>query len=279
MIILTKLICIDLDGTLLDDEKRISERDKEAIDCAKKHGIHITVFTGRNYYAALPYLQELGIEIPVVFQNGALIATPSAHQIFRLITLNSEIAVQVVRLCAQRGLYPVVYESFFSKKDMIVQKDYQGPFEKYFMFNQHRIRKVDSLENMLHQTESIAEIAIVGKDTLVEELVQNLSSKIDGFTPVKNQHIDGEIFMEIFGRDVGKEIALDFLTELFDLNLSEVAYIGDNYNDLKIMQKVGFPVAMANAPQDVKTVARFVTSSNNESGVSRAIEKIMGAIE
>ncbi len=85
--------------------------------------------------------------------------------------------------------------------------------------------------------------------------------------------------MEIFGRDVGKEIALDFLTELFDLNLSEVAYIGDNYNDLKIMQKVGFPVAMANAPQDVKTVARFVTSSNNESGVSRAIEKIMGAIE
>lgn len=276
---LIKLICIDLDGTLLNDEKKISEKDKRAIHLARSKGFNVTIFTGRNYYAALPYVQELGIEIPVVFQNGALIATPSLNKIFRMITLHSKIALEVVNLSKEYELYPVVYESFFSKKDMIVEKDYHGAFENYFRFNQHRTRKIDRLEEVLYKTENVAEIAVVGRDDLVENLVQNLSNKIDEFTPVKNQSIDGEIFMEIFGKDVGKEIALDFLLNFFELNLSEVAYIGDNYNDLKIMQKVGFPIAMQNAPQDVKNVAKFVTISNNESGVSLAIEKITGAMK
>lgn len=275
---LAKLICIDLDGTLLNDEKKISEKDRKTIELAKRQGFHITIFTGRNYYSALPYLQELSIEIPVVFQNGALIATTSANEIFRMISLDSKIALNVVKLCKKYDLYPVVYESFFSKEDMIVEREYHGAFENYFNFNRHRIRKVDQLENVLYKVKSVAEVAVVGKDDLVESLVLNLSNTMDGFTPVKNQHLDGEIFMEIFGKDVGKEIALDFLLKFFGLNLSDVAYIGDNYNDLKIMQKVGFAVAMANAPQDVKNVAKFVTSSNNESGVSLAIEKIMGAI-
>ncbi|MGJ8453882.1 Cof-type HAD-IIB family hydrolase [Pseudothermotoga sp. U03pept] len=276
--ILVKLICIDLDGTLLNDEKKISHKDKEAIETARRHGIYVTIFTGRNYYAAFPYLQELGIEIPVVFQNGALIATPSASEIFRMITLDSKIAAQTVELCKEYGLYPVVYESFFSKQDMIVEKNYQGAFENYFRFNQHRIKKIERLESLLHAVQEIAEVAVVGKDELIKALLLDLQNHTSEFTPVKNQNIDGETFMEIFGKNVGKEIALDFLLEFFDLELSQVAYIGDNYNDLKIMQRVGFPVAMANAPEDVKDVARFVTSSNNDSGVSLAIEKITGAV-
>lgn len=276
--ILVKLICIDLDGTLLNDEKKISQKDKETIETARRHDIHVTIFTGRNYYAAFPYLQELGIEIPVVFQNGALIATPSAGKIFRMVTLGSKIATQAVQLCKEYELYPVVYESFFSKQDMIVEEDYQGAFENYFRFNQHRIKKIERLEILLHNLEEIAEVAIVGKDESIRILLLELQNQTSEFTPVKNQHINGETFMEIFGKNVGKEIALDFLLEFFDLELSQVAYIGDNYNDLKIMQKVGFPVAMANAPEDVKDVAKLVTSSNNDSGVSLAIEKILEAV-
>ncbi len=274
-----KLICIDLDGTLLNDEKKVSEKDRCTIQQARTKGINVTIFTGRNYHAALPYVQELGIEIPVAFQNGALIATPSVNKIFRMITLDSKIAMETIRLSKKYGLFPVVYESFFSRQDMLLENDYYGVFESYFKFNHSRIKKIDRLESFLLTTESIAEVAIVGKDILIEKFTKDLLKNSDGFTLVKNQQIDSEVFMEVFGKDVGKEIALDFLLQLFNIDLSEVAYIGDNYNDLKIMQKVGFPIAMQNAPQDVKDVARFVTLSNNESGVSLAIERVMEAME
>ncbi|MFN4190270.1 MAG: Cof-type HAD-IIB family hydrolase [Pseudothermotoga sp.] len=274
-----KLICIDLDGTLLNDEKKVSETDRCTIQHARTKGINVTIFTGRNYYAALPYVQELGIEIPVVFQNGALIATPSVNKIFRMITLDSKIAMETIRLSKKYGLFPVVYESFFSRQDMLLENDYYGVFESYFKFNQSRIKKIDRLESFLLTTKSIAEVAIVGKDILIENLTRDLLKNSDGFTLVKNQQIDSEVFMEVFGKDVGKEIALDFLLHLFNIDISEVAYIGDNYNDLKIMQKVGFPIAMQNAPQDVKDVAKFVTLSNNDSGVSLAIERVMEAMK
>ncbi|MFN3284150.1 MAG: HAD-IIB family hydrolase, partial [Pseudothermotoga sp.] len=238
-----RLICIDLDGTLLNDEKKVSEKDRRTIQHARTKGINVTIFTGRNYYAALPYVQELGIEIPVVFQNGALIATPSVNKIFRMITLDSKIAMETIRLSKKYGLFPVVYESFFSRQDILLENDYHGVFESYFNFNQSRIKKIDLLESFLLTTKSIAEVAIVGKDILVEEFTKDLLKNSDGFTLVKNQQIDSEVFMEVFGKDVGKEIALDFLLHLFNIDLSEVAYIGDNYNDLKIMQKVGFPIA------------------------------------
>lgn len=274
-----KLICIDLDGTLLNDEKKVSEKDRCTIQYARTKGINVTIFTGRNYYAALPYVQELGIEIPVVFQNGALIATPSVNKIFRMITLDSKIAMETIRLSKKYGLFPVVYESFFSRQDMLLENDYFGVFESYFKLNQSRIKKIDHLESFLLTTKSIAEVAIVGKEILIEKFTKDLLKNSDGFTLVKNQQIDSEVFMEVFGKDVGKEIALDFLLYLFNIGLSEVAYIGDNYNDLKIMQRVGFPIAMQNAPQDVKDVARFVTLSNNESGVSLAIERVMEAMK
>lgn len=277
--ILIKLICIDLDGTLLDDEKKISEEDRGVIHLARMKGVNVTIFTGRNYYAALPYVQELGIEIPVVFQNGALIATPSLEKIFQMRTLDSKVAIEAVRLSKKYGLFPVLYESFFSRQDMVLEREYHGNFEGYFKVNQHRIRKIDRLEDFLLTTERVAEVALVGEDLLIERLTRDLLEMLDGFTLVKNQHIGSEIFMEVFGKGVGKEIALDFLLDLFKIDLSEVAYIGDNYNDLKIMQKVGFPIAMQNAPQDVKDVAKFVTLSNNESGVSLAIERLMGAME
>ncbi|HBJ81460.1 MAG TPA: Cof-type HAD-IIB family hydrolase [Pseudothermotoga sp.] len=272
---MVKLVCIDLDGTLLNQEKKVSSQDKTAIELARKKGIKITVMTGRSYYSALPYVKEIGLNIPVVFQNGALIATPSLSDIFRCLLLPSKVALYAVELSFKYGLYPIVYESFFSHKDMFVKGEYCGAFNSYLIFNSQRLNKVDNLFQILKSRDEIAEIAVIGKEDTAELFLEQLCEQTDEFTSIKNQHIDGEVFLEIFSKGVGKEIALDFLLELFHLNADEVMYIGDNYNDLGVMQKVGLPVAMSNAPDEVKKYARFITASNDESGVSLAIKKFL----
>ncbi|WP_041446415.1 Cof-type HAD-IIB family hydrolase [Pseudothermotoga thermarum] len=271
-----KLVCIDLDGTLLDDKKEISSKNREAIKELQKLGVQVTIFTGRSYHSALAYVNQLDIQIPVVFQNGALICTPDRQKIFRQVWLDGEIAISAVELSKQFDVYPVVYESFFSEKDMYVESDYEGAFEEYFRQNLSRTNFISDLIGFLQKTPKIVEIALVGHVENVQAVVENLSKKYESqFTPVKNRQIDDTVFLEIFGKDVGKEIALDFLLNLFDASPSDTMFIGDNYNDLEVMKKVGYPVAMGNAPDEVKKVAKFITSTNNDSGVAKAIEEIL----
>ncbi len=273
---MVELVCIDLDGTLLNDNKVISEQDRKAIEKLQNSNIHVTIFTGRSFYSALPYVMQLGIQIPVVFQNGALICSSDGQRIFREVWLPSKIAQRVVEAGRQAGLYSVIYDSFFNSKDMYVEGIYEGAFKEYFELNLHRTNHVENLINFLESVESIVEVAIVGNAANVEEVVENLFEEFLGqFTPVKNREIDGTVFLEIFGKNVGKETALKFVLDLFHVSASNTMYIGDNYNDLEIMKKVGYAVAMGNAPEEIKKVASFVTLTNNDSGVAHAIQKLV----
>lgn len=272
---MVKLVCIDLDGTLLNDKKQISDQDKQVISLARQ-AAHITIFTGRSYFSALPYLEELGIDIPVVFQNGALIATPFERRVIHQISLNTKVALEALKHARRRGIYTVVYESFFSPQDMLVEKEYRGAFEYYFSYNTHRVRTVSDLAQAVRDRDSIAEIALIGKSRAVETLVQDLEMCCPkAFTAVKNQKKDETVFTEIFGPNTGKEKALDVMLNIYGIDPLQVMFIGDNYNDSEIMRKVGYSVAMDNAPEDIKKIARFTTASNNDSGVSLAIKKFV----
>ncbi len=271
-----ELVCIDLDGTLLDDEKKISESDLQAIEELQIMGVNITIFTGRSFHSALPYVNRLDIKIPVVFQNGALICSPDGKRIYRQVWLPSTVADRIVELSRQSELYAVVYDDFFNSRDMYVESAYHGAFDEYFRFNSHRTNFVEDLREFLSSRESVVEVALVGPNEKVEELVEELYREFqDQFTPVKNREINGTVFLEIFGKNVGKEIAIDFVLNLFHTDPLNIVYIGDNYNDLEIMKKVGYSIAMGNAPEEVKKAADFITLTNNNSGVAYAIERII----
>jgi len=273
---LIKLVCIDLDGTLLDSEKRISQHNIEAIRRVVELGVHVTIFTGRSFGSAAHYVRELGIKIPVVFQNGALIIDPVSMKIFRNIELESGLARHFVEKARENSVYPVVYESFFFEKDMLVEGPYVGAFERYFQLNSHRIRMVEDLSKELSQRKSVVEIALIGKIENVNRVIEEASAKLkNGYTVVENQKRDTEAFVEIFGPGVGKERALEFFLEMYAVTPEEVMYVGDNLNDASIMRMVGTSVAMMNAPDEIKRIATHVTDSNDESGVAKALEKLV----
>ncbi|HBT38696.1 MAG: HAD family phosphatase [Pseudothermotoga sp.] len=276
MVSLIKLVCIDLDGTLLDSKKHISQRNAETIRRVVESGVHVTIFTGRSFGSAAHYLKELDIRIPAVFQNGALIIDPVSMKIFRSIELDANLAKRFVELARAYSVYPVVYESFFFEKDMAIENTYEGAFEQYFQLNSHRIRMVEDLSKELSQKKSVVEIALVGKIESVNRVIEEASAKLkNGYTVVENQKREREAFVEIFGPGVGKERALEFFLEMYAVTLEEVMYIGDNLNDASIMRMVGTSVAMMNAPDEIKMIAKHVTDSNDESGVAKALERLL----
>ncbi|WP_041078645.1 Cof-type HAD-IIB family hydrolase [Thermotoga caldifontis] len=271
-----KLVCIDLDGTLLDSKKCISERNRESIRRAVELKVHVTIFTGRSFGSAARYVRELKISIPAVFQNGALIIDPVDMKVYRSIELDSTLARHFVESCRAHSVYPVVYESFFSEKDMLVEGPYHGAFEEYFRLNAHRITLVKDLIEELRKRNGVVEVALVGNVEDVNRAIWEVSSIFhDGYTIVENQKKDGEAFVEIFGPNVGKEKALEFFLDMYGISPKEVMYIGDNLNDISIMRMVGISVAMMNAPEEVRKIATYVTQSNDDSGVAKALERFI----
>ena len=266
---MVKLLILDLDGTLLTSDKRIADCDKKAITRALDSGVEITIFTGRNFHSALPYIEELGVEVPVVFQNGALVYDFSKKESVLEIRLDGDMARTVVDRAKKENVYAVVYTDFFSRKDMLVESDYEGPFKAYFESNSWRITRVDDLKKAVPET--VVEVALIGH----EDSISSVVSDLDGVSVIKGSMINGESFYEIFGPNCSKGEALEFVLEYFGISREDVAFIGDGYNDVEIMKKVGLPIAMGNAPEDVKSLARFVTSGNDECGVARAIEKFV----
>ncbi|KAF2959050.1 haloacid dehalogenase [Thermotoga sp. Ku-13t] len=271
-----KLVCIDLDGTLLDSKKCISESNRESIRRTIELGVNVTIFTGRSFGSAARYVRELEISIPAVFQNGALIIDPVGMKVYRSIELDSTLARHFVESCRAHSVYPVVYESFFSEKDMLVEGPYHGAFDEYFRLNTHRITLVKDLIEELRKKNSVVEVALVGSVDDVNRAIRDVSSIAhDGYTVVENQKRDGEAFVEIFGPNVGKEKALEFFLDMYGISPREVMYVGDNLNDVSIMRMVGISVAMMNAPEEVREIATYVTESNDDSGVAKALERFI----
>jgi len=266
-----RLVLLDLDGTLLNSCKEISRRNREILEAVLNKGMNVTIITGRSYVAACDYVHQLGIKTLVVFQNGALIYDFGRKQAVHISLLEGRKALQIIRIGKSRGMYPVLYENFFEVPDMVVDKFYSGPYARYFEMNRWRVKMVESLEDYTAGLEHVAEVALVGE----EKGFDSLEGLNDGISVVKNSVLGGHAFVEFFGPNSSKAHALQVLLKYFGVGEDETVFIGDNLNDISLMKRVGLPVAMGNAVEDVKKMARYVTTTNDEDGVAYALERVL----
>jgi len=269
-----KLIALDLDGTLLDNNKKIPPCHLDAINSALSKGIHVTFFTGRSRHSAMSVIRDLDFQIPMVFQNGALITKGFSKEVIRKIELNPDIAKRAYMLSKELGVFFVLYKDFFDEKDMVMSHPYEGQdLLNYFISSRWRHRYEDPL---IYMEKPVAQIALVGGENKIKEILNILSEEFgeNQFTPVKSRQEMKESFWEIFGYGAGKEEALRFLEDYFHVTPDEVMFVGDGYNDIGIMKMVGFPVAMDNAPYEVKRHAKYIAPSNEDCGVAWAINNI-----
>lgn len=271
---MVKLIVTDLDGTLLDDEKHIPIDNILGLKEAMENGIYVSIATGRNFHSAKAYVQELGLDVPVVFQNGAFIYQWMENKIIYQTPLQVEIAEKVINEARKIGLFYILYGDFLNEKDMYIDMDYNGNFSTYLRQNSWRLNVVEDVIKHLSKEKCLAEVALVGNEKMILSAIENsLDGLKDKASVVKNNVIENETFYEIFGPNSSKEHAMKFLFEHFNVKPEETMYLGDSYNDIGLLKMVGYPIVMQNAHKDVQIYAKHITKSNNDSGVAYAVRR------
>ena len=271
-----KLIAIDIDGTLLNPQGTITERNYSTLKKAIAQGIIVALCTGRSYFMAQKVVGEFDFELPLVLHNGAEIVNSSDGQMIEHWPLAQEVARQGVILMKQFSLEPIVYD-FHEGKHKLVYESINPTNEAY-------VRYMSTKESILHKTDDL--ISYIDHNPM-QLVAIHQESIIRNAMPILKNHIDANVFtsgrlfnleywfLEVLQSGASKATAVEHLAKLHNIEQKEIMAIGDNFNDLEMMEYAHLSIAMKNAPDEVKAVADFVTESNNDDGVAQAIERFV----
>jgi Cof subfamily protein (haloacid dehalogenase superfamily) len=266
-----KLIVSDMDGTLLNDDKKVSNETKEAIKKLENHGARFTIATGRIYPAAKVYSDELGVNAPLICCNGALIIDPLTDEILYGSVISKDIGVQVIEVCEAFGVYYHLYD-----KDTIYSDRMERVIAYFNEFSKtlpeaYKIKTkiVDSTRDLFEET-TIYKIGIYYDNSENALNMRKALEKIPGATGFKSL----ETMYDVLAEGTNKGTALRRLCEILNYDLNEVVAFGDNENDLEMLEAAGYGIAMGNAEEFVKDVADHVAETNEADGVRLALEKI-----
>ena len=267
-----KMLVTDMDYTLLNKEKRVSDRNREALRRAMEKGVHMVVATGRIYTSARIYAKLLGLDTPIIASNGALIKDAS-KTIFRDI-LSQDTVREMLRLCHKYGIYCHFFteNTIYSEKLINVSLRYTE-WNKYMgEEDQVRIRIVDDGEEIVEAAKSEVLKAVVFDDD--DEKIQKLRDGImeTGIVSVSQSMKHN---LEVMNKGVTKGNAVRILAQMYGINREEIIAIGDNENDISMIEYAGLGIAMGNAEEILKRAADHVTGDYQEDGVAEAIEKFI----
>ncbi|MFC0301234.1 sugar-phosphatase [Virgibacillus soli] len=265
-----KLIAIDIDGTLLNDQKQITQEVKDAIQAAKKKGVKIVICTGRPIVGVHDILEQLQLRDKndyVITFNGALVQHTYSNEVISKIALTSNDLQDLYELSMELD----VPMHFFDSENLYTpNKD----INKYTVY-EASANDIPLKYRMLNEVSDYIQIPKVmfidEPERLDKVIIEIPDSWKEKYTFVKS----APFFLEILHPSVSKGNAVKQLAEKFSIKREEVICIGDGENDLSMIEYAGCGVAMANAEPIVKEAATLQTLSNNENGVAVAIEKLI----
>lgn len=282
---MVKLIAIDLDGTLLNDEIKISNRNIEAIKTAGAHGIEVVVATGRANFDAARFFKEIGLNPWIIATNGATIHQPDGR-LYQSIPLDKGQAIDMLIKLEKEQFY---YEAFIENKICAPKYGEKILFDELekgvctkeeaalyrrgieIQFGQAGFTFISSYKELLGADTDIYNILAISYNE------EKLKNGWDKFRTLPNITVvsSGRYNFHLQHEQASKGNALRLLTNELGIDLSQAAAIGDNHNDISMLQIVGKSAAMGNADEKVKDVCDVVTLNHNEDGVAHFIESLL----
>lgn len=270
-----RLICIDMDGTLLNSKHEVSERNKEALRKAKELGVNIAITTGRLFCSARYYADLIGIDSPVIGSNGAYIKNKYDDIAILENEIPKDIAIEIYKIVKKHGL-TINFNSWntlLREDDVpethaysIMNKDLPDDKKVKFIVNSDVIDTINNFDGKILKGIVIEEAE--NKDKLwaaKDELKETFGDKLHVVS-------SGTDNFEVMIGTTSKGNAVAYLADTLNIQPEEVMCIGDSENDISMLKFAGVSVAMGNGLQIVKDVAEYVTDTNNNDGVAKAIE-------
>lgn len=281
-----KLFATDLDGTLLNRNSQVSPENAAAIQRAKQEGLKVTIATGRVYSDVINISRDGGIQTPVIGSNGATIHDENGERIFHL-PLDRETAASVMKWLEENEIY---YEAS-------TQQGIYAPSNHHaqIMADMERLLDTTPDENVKHMISSIKKHYAKKdhfrvnshQDIPAEAFIYNIMAfSLDPHQLKKGREhfasrsdvamvVSAEHNFEMQHPDVSKGNALAKLAEHFGVSMSDTAAIGDNFNDVSMIEMAGLGIAMGNAVAEVQDLADAITLTNVENGVAHALHCVL----
>ncbi|MBB1086596.1 sugar-phosphatase [Limosilactobacillus fastidiosus] len=266
-----KLVAIDIDATLINDQRQITLKTKRVLEAARQQGVKIVLCTGRPMTGVDAYLTELGLnhqdEEYVISFNGAL-AQSTNERVMVNYTLTFDDYIDWQAFCTKND----VKSQFESRNYIYTTNRDLSPWtihESDLVSMPVRIRSLDELAHMQDQY-VIAKGMMLGDKEKLDQ-IQNKFIKRFGnrFTVIRSENF----YLEIVNHRASKGSTLKALSDELGIKQDEVMALGNAQNDNSMIKYAGIGVAMGNAIPETKAVADVITDTNNNDGVGKAIEK------
>ena len=287
-----KLVAIDLDGTLLNSYGEVSEKNKEAIQKAKNKGAEIVIASGRPISSARSYAYEVGADNYIICGNGSVLYDMQKEEIIYEKYLSKEKVLELVDLCEKNSIYYNIYtESSVIAKSL----NYNVAFYNYENTKKSSDKKteiniVDDVYNYVKDlnTNKFLKMTICDENKIVFSSILRKVKNIPDIDVLEVSHMSkkkikmgtkeisvGYYYTEISSENVDKWYAIEEIMKKENIKREEVISFGDNNNDILMIKNAGLGIAMGHSNEQVKEVAKFVTKTNDEDGVAKALENII----
>lgn len=267
-----KLLVLDIDGTISGISNNINPRVKQAIQKVQNKGIYVALATGRMYRSALRFYQDISSKMPLIVYNGAWIQSPQNGKIYYHIPVPKKIAGELLAYSKRPEFLEKVQVNFYINDRLYVDIMNENTKAYVERSNVQAIAVKDL--NSLLKVDPTKVLAMCNDPNLIKILAENLQQIYTEEELYLTQSTTN--FLEAIHPSVNKGIAVQYLTEkILNFKREEIMAIGDNLNDLTMLEYAGFSIAMGNAPQPVKNIADWVTVDVENDGAAVAIEKFL----
>ena len=265
-----KLITIDVDGTLVTPLKRLKKKNIIEIDRARDMGVHIALASGRPFHSMERYIEKLGLMQEGHFsvcQNGSYIVDNGTK---KWISGSFQTVEDLIHLDKLMEPFDVEVSAM---DDVGFYTRHENP--SFYTKASAFINKLDlqnlTYENIPDQTH-FGRFLVLGSSSSIKKVLNNMPKELrEDYYAVQTAPFQ----IEVMNKNANKGNAVRALAENLGITADEIMSIGNEKNDIPMLEQTGFPVAMENAVEELKIHAKFITKSNLKSGVGYAIERLI----
>lgn len=262
-----KLIVTDLDGTLLNKDKLISKVNIQTFQLAEKNGAKATIATGRMHCAAVFFGKTVGVKVPVISCNGAMIRGINNDEVIFEDYIDNTVTEEILSYLLSNNIYCSWY----------IGTERYAPYFSWDKFSGYRTVKDFSVtevgNNYKDYTKNVTQIVLRSSEkALPHDIILYLQEKYSKV--VKLQQNTG-CTIDITPPNINKAIGVKYLAEYLDIDKSEIFTLGDGDNDVDMLRYAGSSAAMGNGIGAAKKAAAFVTDTCDNDGVAKAIKKVL----
>ncbi|MFR9620701.1 MAG: Cof-type HAD-IIB family hydrolase [Rikenellaceae bacterium] len=264
-----KLLVLDLDGTLVNGAKDITQPTLDALRKAQQQGVRIVLASGRPTHGIKHIASQLDIASYggfIMGFNGGVIVDAASGEVVYQSTLPAEVIAPLYEMTREAGVVISTYRDEF----VVCEQ----PDDKYMAIEIKLTRMTPCrVESFVEAVDFVANKCLAVGDP--QRLIPLQERVMERFSHCMNAFRSEPYFLELVPKGIDKALSLGRLIEYLGVDRSETVAVGDGFNDLSMIEFAGLGVAMANAQPEVKAVADYITLSNEEDGVAALVEKFI----